>query len=96
MLTVVVVGSLFYLGLFFNQPSVLGFTDSSGQSTARWIDLLQVLLLDQIAAGMTAHGRLESGWLDRIPILAGVVAWSLLAICIGLSLIHISEPTRPY
>ncbi len=90
MLTVVVVGSLFYLGLFFNQPSVLGFTDSSGQSTARWIDLLQVLLLDQIAAGMTAHGRLESGWLDRIPILAGVVAWSLLAICIGWPLLLFS------
>ncbi len=90
MLAVVLAGCVVYLGLFFSQPSVLGFTDSAGLPSARWIDAMQILLLDQIAAGMTAHGRLASGWFDRIPILAGVVAWSLLAIWIGWPLLMVS------
>ena len=84
---VVLAGWLVSLGLFFSQPSLLGLTDELGQPVGRFVDLLQVLLLDQVAAGMVAHGRMESGFVDRWPLLLGVCGWLLTAGWIGLPLL---------
>lgn len=83
----VVAGWVLSLVLFFRQPSLLGLTDETGQPVGRLADLLQILLLDQVAAGMLAHGRMEAGVLDRWPLLLGLCGWLLTAGWIGLPLL---------
>ncbi len=85
--SVVLAGWIASLGLFFSQPSLLGLTDEFGQPVGRFVDLLQVLLLDQVAAGMLAHGRMEAGFADRWPLLLGLSGWLLTAGWIGLPLL---------
>lgn len=83
----VLVGWIVSLGLFFSQPSLLGLTDELGQPLGRFVDLVQVLLLDQVAAGMVAHGRMEAGFADRWPLLLGLCCWTLTAGWVGLPLL---------
>ncbi len=88
---VVIGGWVVSLGLFFSQPSLLGMTDAMGEPASRFADLLQVFLLDQVAAGMMAHGRLEFGLLDRWPIVLGLCAWIGGTAWIGWPLLAISN-----
>lgn len=88
---VVMTGWLVSLGLFFSQPSLLGMTDAAGQPVGRLADLLQVFLLDQVAAGMMAHGRLDFGLLDRWASLLGLCVWLVTAAWIGWPLVAISH-----
>lgn len=88
---VVIGGWLVSLGLFFSQPSLLGLADAMGEPASRLADLLQILLLDQVAAGMTAHGRLEFGLLDRWPIVLGLCTWIATTAWIGWPLLAVSS-----
>lgn len=83
----VLAGWIVSLGLFFSQPSLLGLTDELGQPLGRFVDLMQVLLVDQVAAGMVAHGRMEPGFADRWPLLLGLLVWMLAAGWVGLPLL---------
>lgn len=88
---VVLVPWLVSLGLFFSQPSLLGMTDAMGAPAGRFADLLQVFLLDQVAAGMMAHGRMEFGLLDRWPVVLGLAAWIATTAWIGWPLLAVSS-----
>lgn len=85
--SLVLAGWIVSLVLFFCQPSLLGLTDELGQPKGRFVDLMQVLLLDQVAAGMVAHGRMEAGFADRWPLLLGLCGWLLMSGWIGLPLL---------
>ncbi|MEO8269288.1 MAG: hypothetical protein ABI557_06180 [Aureliella sp.] len=83
----VLTGWIVSLGLFFSQPSLLGLTDELGQPVGRFVDLMQVFLFDQVAAGMVAHGRMEARIADRWPLLLGLSGWLLTAGWVGLPLL---------
>lgn len=75
------------LFLFFRQPSMLGLTDVSGEAFSRFADLSMAILWDELLAAMFGHGRLETGVLDRLPILLAVVGWFAVGWWIGSPLV---------
>ncbi len=80
---VMVVGILFYWVAFFSQPSLLGFQGEDGSALPRWLDLSMLLLFDELWAGLSGHGRLETGISDRLPLVMAGVAWLALSRLIG-------------
>lgn len=80
---VMVVGILLYWLAFFSQPSLLGFQGEDGSTLPRWLDLSMLLLFDELVAGISGHGRLETGILDRLPIVMAGAAWLALSRVIG-------------
>ncbi len=87
-------GCVAYLLLFFSQPSVLGITDAQGIPVPRFVDFMQILLPEQLLQSMAGNGRFHLGVIDRLPILAGIVAWMGVAAWIGWPLATFSRRSR--
>ncbi|MCA9134664.1 MAG: hypothetical protein KDA45_15960, partial [Planctomycetales bacterium] len=81
-------GFLIYLLAFLSQPSVLGFVDGNGQLLPRFVDVSQILLVEELLAGMAGGGRLEFGISDRLPLLLAAGSWLAIAWWIGLPLVQ--------
>ncbi len=72
-----------YWVAFFSQPSILGFRGEAGSTLTRWSDLSMLLLVDELFAGMSGNGRLETGIFDRLPIAFAGIAYLALGWVIG-------------
>lgn len=80
--------------LYFSQPSILGVTDVQGSTLTRFIDLTQILLPEQLLASTMGHGRLEVGFLDRLPIWFGAGLWLFAAGVVGWPVVLASGLAR--
>lgn len=80
---------LSFLGIFFSEPSLFGFTDSNGQTVNRLVDLL---VLPSMAVGVIGDGVQPVAILDRVPFLIGAFLWLGAASVIGLPFIEVTIP----
>lgn len=83
-------GFLLYLFAFLRQDSVLGFVDGDNQPMSRFVDVLQLLWIEDLVASMAGSGQLPVGVLDRLPILLAALAWCTAAWWIALPIVRLA------